>query len=352
MKELTLLREAGPQAPALTPAACSAARAALLEEIDSARTVRGRLRCRLPGRRTTLRLGTALVAVAAAWTTAVLVTPDSAVPDRPAAPTAAPVTPGGIALVAAEEVTFPLSLDPAPEGLTPFLSRRGGIAAYGNTPPFYVADYSSTGGDRVLVHLFPEDPRSSPDYGWSVQGDPAGTATVDGVEAEVWRGDSSVDLLWERPDGRWVQVLGEGAYGGTAAAVAVAETLVDRPQPVGLQFGLAPAGWSVGGYEESRSLDLVSDTDPDQLLRLGLVGREYPGTLDELLEGMSLTAPPEPVTVQGQPARLALAGGDGGSPYRYLVGQLPGGPFFILLAPETLTREQVLQIAEQVTSTA
>jgi hypothetical protein len=133
--------------------------------------------------------------------------------------------------------------------------------------------------------------------------------------------------------------------------VAVAESIVDRPQPVGLQFGLAPAGWSVGGYEESRSLDLVSDTDPGLLLRLSAVGPQYDGTIDELLDGLPMAAPVETVTVQEQPGRLALLEGDAGAPpFWTLLGQLPDGRYFRLLAPPELTREQVLQIGDQVTA--
>jgi hypothetical protein len=368
MNETTLLRDAGPEAPPLSPAARSAARAALLEEIGASRTVRSRLRASLPGRRLSLRLGAAVVAVAAAWTTAVVVAPGDAAPGRPAplATAPAPAAPGGIDLVAAEAVTFPVSLDPVPEGLTPLYSRRGGIAQYGSTPPFYVADYEPTslvsGGPgaaaagaadpgRVLLGLFPEDPRSSEEYGFWAEGDPTGTATVDGIEAGVWREEGTVSLLWERPDGQWVWLAGEGAQARTESLVAVAGSIVDRPQPVGLQFGLAPAGWSVGGYEESRSLDLVSDTDPGLLLRLSAVGAQYDGTIDELLDGQPMAAPVETVTVQGRPGRLALLGGDAGSPpFWTLLGQLPDGRFFRLLAPQELTREQVLQIGDQVTA--
>jgi hypothetical protein len=230
------------------------------------------------------------------------------------------------------------------------------MAQYGSTPPYFIADYEPadpTDGDpgRVLLGLFPEDPRSSEEYGIWPEGDPTGAATVDGRPAEVWREDGTVNLLWQRPDGQWVWLAGEGARARTEALVAVGESIVDRPQPVGLQFGLAPAGWSVAGYEESRSLDLVSDADPLQSLRLSAVGPEYPGTIDELLDGLPTAAPVETVTVQGRPGRLALLQGDlGTSPFWTLLGQLPDGRFFRLLAPQELTREQVLQIGEQVTA--
>ena len=305
------------------------------------------------GRKALVRFSAAVIAVAAAWTTAVVATSSdrTATTDNTAAPSDPVETPAdGIRLVAAEEVTFPLSLDPAPEGLTPTFSRWGGVPYYGDAPLVFTADYSSADGDRVLIMLFPEDPRGLPDdSGWSVQGEAAGTATVDGAEAEVTLGDSLATVLWERPDGRWVWILGEGAYDETAAVIAVAETVVDRPQPVGLQFGLAPVGWSVGGYEESRSLDLVSDTDPEQPpLRLSLIGEEGGATIDTFFQGMALAGPVEPVTIKGLPARMALADGGGGW---LVVGQLPDGPLFLLLAPPILTREQVLEIAEQITYT-
>ncbi|MGY1734249.1 hypothetical protein ACI798_22320 [Geodermatophilus sp. SYSU D01045] len=361
MNDLTLLREAGPEAPALTPAARAAARAALLAEVDASRTLRGRLRTSLPGRRLSLRIGAAVVAVAAAWTTAVVVAPDDAVRQSSAPPSAAAPAPGGITLVAAEAVTFPVTLDPVPEGLTPLYSRRGGIPEYGSTPPYFVADYEPTSlvsggagsGDpgRVLLSVFPEDPRTSEDYGFWPEGEPTGAATVDGIKADVWSEDGAVSLLWERPDGRWVWLAGEGARAEVAGLVAMGESIVDRPQAVGLQFGLAPAGWSVGGYEESRSLDLVSDADPVLALRLSAVGTQYTGTMDELLEGMPTAAPTEPVTVQGRDGRLALLTGDVGQPpFWTLIGQLPDGRFFRLLAPQALTRGQVLQIGEQVTA--
>jgi len=335
---------------AAEPASVVAARQ-LVADAHDARTAPRRRR---PGRKIALRVGAAALAVAAAWTTAVLVAPRDADAPPSAGPTAstpsttlAPPT-QGIALVAAEEATFPFSLDPAPPGLTPELSRHGGTAYYPE-PLTFTADYSSDEG-RVLVDLFPADPRTLPEMGWSELGEPAGTATVDGVPAEVRADEDVVTLLWERPDGRWVWVLGEGSYADQASVVAVAESIVDRPQPVGLQFGLAPAGWSVGGYESSRSLDLVSDTDPTQSpLRVSLYGGPgYAVTVDEPFEGRSLTGPVEPVTVQGLPARIAMTTPDDGDGW-LVTGQLPGGPLFLVLAPPVLTRDQVLQIAEQIT---
>jgi hypothetical protein len=300
-----------------------------------------------------------VLALAAAWTTAVLVSPSDrlATPADPTSteagpsgsPTDAPA-PSGIALVSADQITFPLSLDPAPAGLTPLFSRWGGVPFYGDQPLVFSADYGSPGGNRVLVTLFPEDARGLGDYGFGVGGEPSATVPVGGRAAEVRLGESSVSLLWERPDGRWVRVMGEGSYADTAALVPVAESIVDRPQPLGLQFGLAPADWSVTGYEESRSIDLTSDVEPQQLIRLSVYQPGSGSTIDTLMDGITVVTPVQTVTVQGQPARMALQAGDAEHPdFWTVVRQLPGGEIFLLLAPETLTQDQVLQIAEQIT---
>jgi hypothetical protein len=114
---------------------------------------------------------------------------------------------------------------------------------------------------------------------------------------------------------------------------------------------------SLSGYEESRSIDLVSDDDPNQLLRLSLYEPGRGTTIDSLVEENTVeenpffASPAEPVMIQGKPGWLALTNGDFGDPdYWYTVGQLPEGQI-LLLAPQTLTREQVLQIAEQVSYT-
>ncbi|SHH08354.1 hypothetical protein [Geodermatophilus nigrescens] len=342
--------------PEPEPASVVAARQLVADAHEARTAPRRRTR-----RRTVVRVATAVVALAAAWAAAVVLGAPPE-PGAPAVPSASgPVVPGALALVAAEAVTFPVTVEAPPEGLAPFYSRYGGMPQYGDAPPWYVAAYlpvdpqsgaiGPPGSGQVVLGLYPEDPRSSDEYGFSAEGEPTGTATVDGTEAAVWRQDGVVGLLWERTDGRWVSLTGEGTRVDVAALVAVGESVVDRPQPVGLQFGLAPAGWSVGGYEESRSLDLVSDADPLLALRLSTVGAQYTGTIDELLEGMPTAASTETVPVQGRDGRLALFAGDEGQPpFWTLVGRLADGRFFRLLAPSALTRDQVLQIGEQVTA--
>ncbi len=330
----------------------------LVSDAHEAR-VAPRVRRRRPGRKTLIRAGAAVLAVAAAWTTAVLVSPSdrTSTPHERIAtpspgttpPTDAPPT-DGVQLVAAEEAVFPLSLDPAPPGLTPEFSLWGGVPYYGDGPLIYAADYMNPDGDRVLVTLFSEDPRNLD--GWGPEGAPSGTVPVNGRTAEVWVGDFSVSLVWERPDGRWVRLSGEHSYADLPAMTAVAESVVDRPQPLSLQFGLAPAGYTLGGYEESRSIDLVNDAAPMEApLRLSVIPGQVSGlTVDDMVEGLTLAAPVQSVTIQGRDGRLALVnGGAGNPPYWYVVGQFADGALFLLIAPETVPQEQLLQIAEQAT---
>lgn len=328
------------------PASVVAARQ-LAEDARSGRRTSPRAR-----RRTLVRLGGGVIALAAAWAVAVAVAPS----DRPAAPdgrTEVPgvAVPGAIDLVAVEEVTFPLTIEAPPPGVTPLFSRWGGVPFFGDQPLVHAADYTSASGDRVLVVLYPEDPRGMDDVG--LADEPAGTVPVGDAEAEVLLGDGSTELLWARPDGSWVAVSGEGAYDSTSALVPVAASIVDRPQPLGLQFGLAPPGWEVGGYEESRSIDLVSETQPDELLRLSLWAFGGEEALDGALEGMTFTGTPEPVTVQGRAGRIALGdGGDSSCACWYVAGQFPGANrLFLLVGSDGLTREQMLGMAEQVTFT-
>jgi hypothetical protein len=138
----------------------------------------------------------------------------------------------------------------------------------------------------------------------------------------------------------------------------VAESIVDRPQPVRLQFRLAPAGWVVSGYESQGNLTLVDESSPTSLSdRIGVSllerWRGYTSP-DVVLQGMSEGNPVDEVTVNGEPARLVSVPdhfADAGSGRRmwYLAAQFADGPQFLLQAPDTLTREDVLAMAEGLT---
>jgi hypothetical protein len=342
MNDLALLREAGPEAPPLTPAARSAARAALLAEIE------GPSPRQRPGRRLVVRTGVAAVAVAAAWTAAVVI----AAPDDPGTPATS------VALVDFETPTFPLSLDPVPAGMTPAFTGDGDSAGF--------AEYGSADGtDRFTVGVDDDEPDWWDDSFETADVTGRSEVAVDGATAELVRGSRDVvcedglsvcaqvrfaELLWERGDDQWVVMSGEGRYSRTDELVAVAESLVDRPQPVTLAAELAPAGWSAQFYKMGRVLVLVNDAYEEQTLTVHVPLPQDVAPLDRLRETlMGPVGPQLDVTVQGRPAALVRV--DNGPRDRgwFLQAQFEDGTAFTLQVPDAFTQAQVLAFAEQVT---
>jgi hypothetical protein len=379
------------------PASVIAARQLVSDAHDARRAVGAgtalRIRRRRPSRKVILRAGIAVVAVAAAWTTAVVVaapqrdgTPHAATPPSAArtgtpSGTGASVGADGIALVAAERMSFPLSVDPVPAGLTPSFSQEEVDAPSGGHAVVWNADYRSADGAGFWFSLTPGDPR----HGWAIghvlpQGPGAAdhvtetrTVAVGGTEADLVRGvydrpvctdqpsspaqsekpaqvctHSFADLFWQRPDGRWVWLRGEDAYSTTAAVLSLANSLVDRSQPVDLQLGVAPAGWSVRSYDKT-SVTLVDADDPDERLTIWLMERWRGATVEGAFQGMFQGAVSW-VEVDGRPAKLVLVD-QGGAQEWSLAGELDGGALFGMQAPQTLTREHVLEIASRITYT-
>ncbi|MGY1988493.1 hypothetical protein ACI792_19945 [Blastococcus sp. SYSU DS0669] len=342
MNDLTLLREAGPEAPPLSPAARSAARAALLAEIE------GPPSRRRPSRGLVVRTGVAAVAVAAAWTAAVVI----AAPDGPGTPAT------GVTLVEFATPTFPLSLEPAPAGMTPAFSGDGDSAGF--------AEYGSAdGADRFTVGVEEDEPDWWDDAFENADVTERSEITVDGARAQLVRGSRDVacedglstcaqvrfaELLFERRDDQWVVMAGEGRYSRTAELVALAGSLVDRPQPATLTAELAPAGWSVQFYKMGRVLTLVNDAYDQQTLTVHVPLPQDVAPLDRLRETlMGPVGPQLDVTVQGRPAALVRI--DNGPRDRgwFLQAQFDDGTAFTLQVPDAFTREQVLEFAEQVT---
>ena len=398
---LQVLRTEGTDsATADVPASVIAARQ-LVSDAHEARTApRSRRRGR-PGRRVVVVAGAAALVVAAAWTTAVGTAPERdrppdaspppstavPVPAQTPPPTEGPLDPpGGLALVAAQAITFPWSLDPAPTGLAVQLTQVGGPTPFGDEPLGWLAEYRSADDPGFTFTVSATDPRiEQPGNSSSLPSGvvEAGTTTVAGTPADFRRSvheepdcepvpgplnrseppvevcsDTLGELVWHRPDGRWLQVWGEGGrYSQVDALVALAESVVERPQPVPVQVGLAPEGWSVASYESGSNITLADDAGPSfrNQVHVSMWGRwetdyQVPGYLQYLTYG----EPVEQVTVQGLPAELASVpdpSADPGEDVRmwYVMGQVPDGPVFLLEAPDTLSREDVLAIAGQVT---
>jgi hypothetical protein len=339
MNEITLLRDAGPEAPALDTAARHRARAALLTEIERSTTVGGRLRSRLPRRRTAVGIGAGVTVAAVAWTAAVVI----AAPDTLGPP------PGSVRLVAFDQPTFPFSLDPVPAGLTPsFSADPGGIR---------IASYRGPEGDAGLTVIVSPEQREQYDVTTTED------VTVGSREAELVSGTETwcegpgpdcveverpyVHLVLEWRDSQWVQLSGEGRYDDADQLVAVAESLVDHPQPVPLQVHLAPAGWSVQAYKDDRILTLVNDSYEQQTVNIHLP--EQPIPAEELLgQLMGPVGPVIEVTVHGRPAQLVRIDGDMDGGW-YLQAQFPDGTTVVVQAPQAFTQQQVVEMAEQVT---
>jgi hypothetical protein len=387
-------------APVDQPASVLAARQ-LVDDARQRREVAARRR-RRPRRRTVLRVGAALTAVAAAVISAVVVTTSHGDRTATAAPTPSPRQtqtgtgtapsqgaidpPGGLTLVAAQAITFPYSLDPAPKGLTPEFGLSGAVSPFGSQPNSWGVSYRSADDPGFTFDISTADPRHA-----SVRQRPqdahasdhlvqSGTVPVGDAKADFDRynlrsqecqyvpstpeqakepgkvcSDTLTELFWQRADGQWVYLWGKGdTYSQVAELASVGASIVDRPQPVPLQVGLSPQGWSVSSYDSTGGLTLISDTDPSMSNRISVdVQERWRGyrTPDDVLQGMTDGNPVDQVTVHGRPAELVSVPDHFADNRRmwYLAAQLPGGPVFLLQAPDTLSKEDVLAIAHQVT---
>jgi hypothetical protein len=344
MNTVQLLREAGPEGPPLTAATRDAARAALLAEIGhEVGTARPRA-ARLPSRKVRWRIGVGAVAVAASWAAAVVI----AAPDELGPP------PDSVELVAFEPLTFPLSLDPAPPGWT-----LGGFDA---DMGFLRASYGdASGAHGAAIALSMDEPEFSDvsrEEDVAVDGAEGVLVTTtsnycdtaaDGTESCELRDE--VRLVFERRDDQWVTVSGPT---DPDRLVALAGSLVDRPQRVPLQISLAPEGWSLQGFKDDRILTLVDDDHDQHSLSVHL---PYPEDVIPPAEVRSrLMGPVGPqldVTVNGRPAQLVRLQGDLMYEGRFLErwwlqAQFQDGTTFVVQAPESFTQEQVLQLAETV----
>ena len=333
MNDIALLETTGPQSPPLRTETLLAARAALMAEIADARSPRRR--SRVPSRRTALRIGVAAVTAAAAWTAAVVI----AAPDAPPGP-----PPTSVSLVAFAPPTFPLSLQPTPPGLTVWFSQDPGDRQ--------LAGYRDQDDQGFTIAVTPDEPET---YGL----DDTDDVEVAGRDAEFRHAHDTycdtagedcedsptLDLVWERRDGQWVQLSGEGRYGSEESLLTLAGTLVDVPQAVPLQVHLAPAGWSVEAYKDDTVLTVASDDFPDQSMNVhlpeqALTAAEMPTQLEQV------AGPVREVALNAQPAELVPTGYGW-----YLQARFPDGTVFALQAPQAFTADDVLAVAGGITYT-
>jgi hypothetical protein len=386
------------------PASVVAARQ-LVSDARQFRTHPGRRRS--AGKRRAHRSVTLLAIAAVGVTTLIITTSDGSSPDpdvtaeptqtspsetAPATPNGPPADlgpleapPGGLALAATSNVSFPYSLEPEPAGLTPVLSYLGPLTLFGySNPAVWTARYEAANDPGFTFRVSPSDPRILPpgaEENLNAQTTES-TVQVGGVQGDLILGDydtpscgyapsapeqtdtpkelcadSFAQLTWQRQDGMWLQVWGEDDWSTATAVVSVAESIVDRPQPVPLQIYLAPAGWSVSSYEDNTSLTLTSDSGPSIDNRISVsVQDRWRGYTAPNVGGAAQGNAVEQVTVNGQPAELtSVLTGSSESPADarmwILEYALPNGLIVYFTAPDIVTHDQVLQIAAQVTYT-
>jgi hypothetical protein len=290
-------------------------------------------------------MGVAVLTAAAAWTTAVLVTgPESAAPPSEAPPSEVlPVDELG--LVNVELPAFPLTLPTAPEGSS---GPVFGASGDGTTTMSYVG--ADDRGDSVNISVLTEPlvgaligaGEGVVEEQVTIDGRPGRltTRTVDGD------GGGSAYLDWERLPGQWVIINAQGRYADPEVLTTMAGDLIDGPQAMPVQLHVAPVGYSFDFFkDDGRVVRLGKDGDPTQGLTVRLLFAEEVPPADQ-------PAARQAVTVQGQPAELIRTDmGSGGLGGWYLQARLPQGTTFVVEAPGSLTAEQVVQIADQVSYT-
>jgi len=333
MNDLTLLRDYGPDADPVAPAALAHARSELDAEIRRARSPR--VLARRP-RTTVRRTGVRLVGVLAAACVALLAI--VLVADRTGPRGAKPSSRPGTVLVAFQVPAFPYSLRPMPAGLEPptFDYDRG--ADQGGA---FMAHYRAIDQQSVLhviaTHESPSRPTSREDVrvvrDTTFDGHPALLTTI--------RGSNQVALAWEWSPGQWIEVSGDGRFGTEAAVRAMASRVVAGPQRVTPQVHLAPEGWVLDRFKDGTILTLADPHNRDRTLSVNLKNSMAVDFVQQSYGGHDL----QRVSVNGKRADLIKV--DQGWALQAPIGDRA----FELQAPIDLTAEQVVQLAESVSLT-
>lgn len=316
MIDLETIDRLGPAPSPLSETSLSAARARLDSAITQARgSTQSRPRLRLP-----------LLAAAAAAAVGLAVVPALVGSDS------------SIALAAADPMTFPWTPSAVPAGL--------GDPVFEKDSNFIAARYGDQlNGISITTDVAEEE-------FWTI---PTGarTADLEGDEAKVYEravdngspeSANAVTVVWKDDANDWTAVTGSGRYADVDRMVAFAEALRDQPQRVDLSLSVAPAGWTMAAYKEDRILTLSESGEPDDN-DLTVALTDHVGTNLSAYGAEDASA----VTINGRPALLGRQASDAGDFRWILEATTASGQAFALQAPDGLTRDQVVAVAEGVT---
>lgn len=242
-----------------------------------------------------------------------------------------------IALAAVDPMTFPWTPGAMPAGLDE--------PVFEKDSNFIAARYGDQlNGISITTSVSEED-------FWTIPSD-ARSADVDGEEAKVYQravhngsleGANAVVVVWEDDANDWTAVTGSGQYADGDRMVAFAEAMRNQPQRVDLSLSVAPVGWSVAAYKEDRILTLSESGEPEENdLTVALTDRVRTNLSAYGAEESALI-------VNGRPALLGQQASDGGGFRWILEANTASGQSFALQAPDDLTRDQVIAVAEGVT---
>ncbi|MEU8814689.1 hypothetical protein [Actinoplanes sp. NPDC048796] len=324
MNDIELLRTYGPDAPPISPAARTAARARLHEEMTRPGPS-GRARRKWP------LVGAAGLGLAAAATVVVAVLTAPATPPPPTSvaastPPATRAAPKAIKLVASSGPSFPWTL--------PGLGKARFTADPGRP---VIAVYPADDGSDVYVSSTEAEPGSM------VSG--RRETTVDGRPARITvmtAGATTVSLDWEHRPGQWVRITGVNRYGSEQVVRDLAARLLDKPQPVDLRYtvGLVPDGWQLSGFKENGAIvTYVNPDDPGQSLSVSPI-KGIESDLSEQVDGfVSATT----VTVHGNRVPLVRA-----KEFWLVQVPLPDGSAVRLMTTLQFTSAQVVAVADSV----
>lgn len=295
MNDLETLDRLGPAPTPLSDEVLSRARAQLDAALAATATPRRPRRLALLGAAAAAAAGIALVPA--------LVSDDS------------------IALAAVDPLTFPVTATWVPAGAgEPVFSRDSGSqwAVYGRP-----SDQLSV----VTPGSFDHWESRTAERPVDVAGRPGTVFTTD---------PGDVTVAWEQADGDIVGVTGRGRYADPALVERVADSVVDKSQPVDLFLTVAPQGWPVRAYQSDHH---VSYGEQGELTVTLLASQAE--TMDEYG-----ARDVRPVSVDGRPGRLGRQVDEQGETVTWVLETTaPDGQAFSLQAPASLTEAQVVQVA-------